>query len=157
MLTGIKDRKIPSVYIHVYQITKNWGPGPHNSLCHADNRKYFSDLSDARSKGSAHVLLGKISGKIWACFCLMNLFNEFFCLMNSNIVKPEKFGHLHLVYHFTVPLNKYFVLILTFTLIQIWASNLNPFYILDYSILWHGMFSLFGIFFKPHIFNFDWS
>ena len=24
--------------------------------------------------------------------------------MNSNTVKPEKFGHLHLVYHFTVPL-----------------------------------------------------
>ena len=23
--------------------------------------------------------------------------------MNSNIVKPEKFDHLHLVYHFTVP------------------------------------------------------
>ena len=26
-------------------------------------------------------------------------------IMNSNIVKPEKFGHLHLVDHFTVPLN----------------------------------------------------
>ena len=25
-------------------------------------------------------------------------------LMNSNMVKPEKFAHLHLVYHFTVPL-----------------------------------------------------
>ena len=24
--------------------------------------------------------------------------------MNSNMVKPEKFDHLHLVYHFTVPL-----------------------------------------------------
>ena len=24
--------------------------------------------------------------------------------MNSDIVKPEKFGHLHLVDHFTVPL-----------------------------------------------------
>ena len=24
--------------------------------------------------------------------------------MNSNIVKTEKFGHLHLVYHFAVPL-----------------------------------------------------
>ena len=23
--------------------------------------------------------------------------------MNSNMVKPEIFGHLHLVYHFTVP------------------------------------------------------
>ena len=26
--------------------------------------------------------------------------------MNSDMVKPEKFGHLHLVYHFTVPLKK---------------------------------------------------
>ena len=27
--------------------------------------------------------------------------------MNSNIVKTEKFGHLHLVYHFTSPLTDY--------------------------------------------------
>ena len=27
--------------------------------------------------------------------------------MNSNIVKPEKFGHLHLVYHFTIPLRPF--------------------------------------------------
>ena len=26
--------------------------------------------------------------------------------MNSNKVKPEKFGHLYFVYHFTVPLKK---------------------------------------------------
>ena len=25
--------------------------------------------------------------------------------MNSDMVKPEKFAHLHLVYHFTVPWN----------------------------------------------------
>ena len=25
--------------------------------------------------------------------------------MNSNLVKPENFGHLHLVYHFTIPLS----------------------------------------------------
>ena len=28
--------------------------------------------------------------------------------MNSDMVKPEKFGHLHLVYHFTVPLTNIF-------------------------------------------------
>ena len=27
-------------------------------------------------------------------------------LMNSNMVKPEKFDNLHLVYHFTVPLTE---------------------------------------------------
>ena len=27
--------------------------------------------------------------------------------MNSNMVKPENFDHLHLVYHFTVPLSMY--------------------------------------------------
>ena len=26
--------------------------------------------------------------------------------MNSNMVKPEKFDHLHLVYHFTISLRK---------------------------------------------------
>ena len=27
--------------------------------------------------------------------------------MNWDMVKPEKFGHLHLVYHFAVPLKYY--------------------------------------------------
>ena len=27
--------------------------------------------------------------------------------MNSDVVTPKKFGHLHLVYHFTVPLNMF--------------------------------------------------
>ena len=44
MLTRIADWKIPCVYIYVYRITKNWGPGPYNSLRHADNRRYFSGL-----------------------------------------------------------------------------------------------------------------
>ena len=71
MLTRITDRKILYVYIHVYQITKNGRPGPYNSVCHADNRRYFSglSLSNAKSKGSAHVLLGEESGKIWLCSC----------------------------------------------------------------------------------------
>ena len=29
-------------------------------------------------------------------------------LMNSNMVKPEQFDHLHLVYHFTVPLSIFY-------------------------------------------------
>ena len=53
MLTRITDRKIPCVYIHVYRITKNWGPGPYNSLRHADNRKYFSGLSLTRNRREA--------------------------------------------------------------------------------------------------------
>ena len=61
MLTRITDRKIPCVYIHVY--------GPNNSLCHADNRRYFLSLSNAKLKGSAHVLLGEGSGEIWTCSC----------------------------------------------------------------------------------------
>ena len=55
------------MYVHVYQIIKNRGPGPYNSLRHADNRKYFSGLSliqkVSKLKGSAHVLLSKESGK----------------------------------------------------------------------------------------------
>ena len=45
MLTTITDQKIPCVYIHVYRIRKNGGLGPHNSLSHGDNRRYFSGLS----------------------------------------------------------------------------------------------------------------
>ena len=40
--TRITDQKILCVYIYVYHLTKNWGPGPYNSLRHTDNRKYFS-------------------------------------------------------------------------------------------------------------------
>ena len=55
MLTKIAERKIPCVYIHAYQITKNWGPGPYNSLRHADNRRYFLGLSNAKSKRSFYL------------------------------------------------------------------------------------------------------
>ena len=69
MLTRITKWEIPCVYIHVYQITKNWGPGPYNSLRPADNRRYFSGLSLTRNQREAHVLLGQGSGKIWTCSC----------------------------------------------------------------------------------------
>ena len=55
MLTRITDRKIPCVYIHVYEIIKNWGPGPYNSRLHADNIKYFSGLSLVRNQREAHM------------------------------------------------------------------------------------------------------
>ena len=56
MLTRIRDRKILCVYIHVYRITKNWGPGPYNSLRHADNKRYFSGLSLTRNEGKRTCL-----------------------------------------------------------------------------------------------------
>ena len=63
MLTRITDRKILCVYIHVYQITKNWGPGPYNSLRHA-NRRYFSGISLTRNQREAHMFyLAKEVGK----------------------------------------------------------------------------------------------
>ena len=56
MLTRITDRKIPYVYyIHIYRITKNWVPGPYNSLRHVDNRRYFSGLSLTRNRMKAHM------------------------------------------------------------------------------------------------------
>ena len=70
MLIRITDRKILCVYAHVYHIIKNRGPGPYNYLRHPDNRKYISRLSNGKSKGSANVLLGEGSGKIWRCFLL---------------------------------------------------------------------------------------
>ena len=58
------------MHIHVYQIMKNRGPGPHNSKRHAVNRKYFSSLSNTKSKESAHVSLGEGSGKTLEMFLL---------------------------------------------------------------------------------------
>ena len=66
MLTRITDRKIPCVYIHVYQITKNWGPGPYSSLRYADNRRYFSGLSQARNRREAQMFyLAREVEKFW--------------------------------------------------------------------------------------------
>ena len=55
MLTRITDRKIKCVYIHVHQITKNGRPGPYNSVCHADNRRYFLGLSLMQNRREAHM------------------------------------------------------------------------------------------------------
>ena len=65
--TRITDQKIPCVYIDVYWIIKNWGPGPYR--CHADNRRCFLGLSLTRNRGEAHVLLDEGSGKIWTSSC----------------------------------------------------------------------------------------
>ena len=54
MLARIRDRKIPCVHIHVYRITESWGPGPYNSLRHADNSIYFSGVSLTRNRRKAH-------------------------------------------------------------------------------------------------------
>ena len=59
---------------------------------------FFGSLSKAKLKGSAHVLPGEGSVKIWMCSCWEK--------DNFVMIKPEKFGHLHLVYHFTIPLRK---------------------------------------------------
>ena len=104
MLTRITDRKIPCAYIHVYRITKNWGPGPYNSLRHADDRRYFSGLSLAQNRRKTHMLyLAREVGKFGHVLAEKKVTLKL--LMNSNIVKPETFDHLHLVYHFIVPLN----------------------------------------------------
>ena len=64
MLTRITDRKILCVYIHVYQITKNWGLDPYNSLRHTDNSRYFSGLSLMRNQTEAHMFyLAREKGK----------------------------------------------------------------------------------------------
>ena len=69
MLTWIIDRKIPCEYIHAYRITKNWGPGPYNSLRHADNRRYFSGLSLMQNWSEAHMFyLMKEVGKFGHVF-----------------------------------------------------------------------------------------
>ena len=81
ILTRITDWKIPCVYIHVYHIMKNWGPGPYNSLCNANNRKYFSGLSLMQNRREAHMFyLAREVRKTWRCsFCEKGnlMINEF--------------------------------------------------------------------------------
>ena len=96
ILTRITDQKIQCVYVNVYQRIKNWGPGPYNSLCHADNRKYFLGLSHVKSKGSANVFLGKGRGKI----------SDMFLLRKGNFIMINED-------HFTVPLIKELFLFFT--------------------------------------------
>ena len=57
-----------------------------------------------QNRREAHVLLGEGGPKIWTCSCWEK---GNFILMNSNMVKPEKFGHLRFFYHFTIPLSNY--------------------------------------------------
>ena len=75
MLTRIKDRKIPCVYIHVYIIIKNRGLGLYNLYVTLTVENIFRvSLSNVKSKGSAHVLLDNEYGenlemlllKIWS-------------------------------------------------------------------------------------------
>ena len=105
MLSRITDWNIPCVCTPVYQITKNWGPGPYNSLHHADNRRYFSGLPLTWNLMEVYIFyLARGLGKFGHVLAEKKVTLQW--LMNSNMVKHEKFGHLHLVYHFTVPLSK---------------------------------------------------
>ena len=64
MLTRITDWKIPCAYIHIYRKTKNYGPGPYNSLRHTENRRYFLGLSLTRNQRKAHMFyLAREKGK----------------------------------------------------------------------------------------------
>ena len=54
-----------NMFIHVYQIIKNRGAGPYNSLHHADNRKYFLGLPLTRNGKEVHMFhLAREVGKI---------------------------------------------------------------------------------------------
>ena len=82
---------------------KNRRPGLYNSLRHADNRKYFLGRSLTQNRGDEHIIyMVREVGKFGDVLAEKKVTLSW--LMNSNMVKPEKFDHLHLVYHFTVPL-----------------------------------------------------
>ena len=92
------------VYTHVYRVIKNWGPGPYNSLRHADKRKYILGLSYSKSKGSTCVRSTWWGKWEKGGYVLAEKKVTLSWLMNSDMVKSWKFDHLHLVNHFTVPL-----------------------------------------------------
>ena len=82
---------------------KKLGPGPCNSLRHSDNRRYFSGLSPTQNRRKAHMFYLATEVEKFG-YVLAEKKVTLSRLMNSNMVKPEKYGHFHLVYHFTVPL-----------------------------------------------------
>ena len=68
ILIIITDQRY-NLYILVYQIIKNRGPGPYNSLRHTDNRKYFLGLSLTWNRSEAHMFhLAREVGKTCRCF-----------------------------------------------------------------------------------------
>ena len=95
------------MYIDVYQIIKNWERGPYNSLRLAYNRKYISGLFLMQNRAEVHMFY---LARKWERFgdVLAEGKWTLLWLMNSNMVKPEQFDHLHLVYHFTVPLSLFY-------------------------------------------------
>ena len=68
MLTRMTDWKIPCVYIHVHRITKIKDLVRIIFYVTLIIEDIFG-VSNAKLKGSAHVLLGEGSGKIWTCSC----------------------------------------------------------------------------------------
>ena len=69
MLTRITGQKILCVYSCLSN-NKIPGPGPYNSLRHADNRKCFSGLSLTRNRKEARMFhLARELGKVWRCSC----------------------------------------------------------------------------------------
>ena len=106
ILTRIKDRKIPCVYNHVYQISY---------LRKIDDLDRIVLYVTPIIKNIFRVSLEReIEGK-HTCFTWRGKWGKFgyvltkkkvtlSWLMNSNMVKPEQLDHLHLVYPFTLPL-----------------------------------------------------
>ena len=76
----VTERKILCVYIHVYQIIENQGPGLYNFVHHPDNRKCLLGLSKMQNRKEAHMFhLAREVGRIWRCSCWDNFItiNEF--------------------------------------------------------------------------------
>ena len=74
-----------------------------NSLSHTDNRKYFSGLSNKKIERKRQWSTWQ---RKWEIFGDVLVKKRYLCLdlMNSNMVKTEKFDHLHSVYHFSISL-----------------------------------------------------
>ena len=90
------------MYIHVYEIIKNRGPGLFNSPCHADNIKHFMGLSLRRTQKKVHMFhLAKEVENFGDVLAEKKVALSW--LLNSYMVKPETINHLNLVYYFKVP------------------------------------------------------
>ena len=81
---------------------KNWEPYRYNPLRHTINKKIFSGLEHEIKRKRIYF---NWQGKSEKFDVLAERKVILSWLVNPNMVKPEKFDHLHLVNHFTVPLS----------------------------------------------------
>ena len=119
ILIRITDRKILCVYTHVCHIKKIVDLVSIILYVTLTTENIFlvSLLCEIKGKHTCFIWWGKW-GKFGDALAEKKVILSW--LINLNMVKPEKFDHLHFAYHFTVP----FMLLSTLAIFSSWNASL---------------------------------